>query len=67
MIEADGGKLQVRGCSFGSDEPAIALKAGLKSAIITENNGVAAVEIRNEIGGKAVISNNEATGEPSAK
>ncbi len=67
LIEADGGKLQVRGCSFGSDEPAIALKAGLKSAIITENNGVAAVEIRNEIGGKAVISNNEATGDSSAK
>lgn len=67
LVEADGGRLQVRGCSFGSDEPAIALKAGLKSAIITENNGVAAVEIRNEIGSNAVISNNEASGESSSK
>jgi hypothetical protein len=59
LIEADGGKLQVRGCSFGSDEPSIALKPGLDHAIITENNGVKGVEILNEIGAKAILSNNE--------
>ena len=59
LIEADGGKLQVRGCSFGTDEPGIALKPGLKHAIITENNGVRGVAIANEIGERAVIANNE--------
>lgn len=59
LIEADSGKLQVRGCSFGSDEPAIALKRGLQHAIITENNGLRGVEIANEIGELAIIVNNE--------
>ncbi len=63
LIEADGGKLQVRGCSFGTDEPCIALQKGLQHAIITENNGVRGVEITNEIGERAIIANNE----PQAK
>lgn len=59
LIEADGGRLQVRGCSFGSDEPAIALQPGLEHAIITENNGVRGVEIANGIGERAILANNE--------
>ena len=59
LVQADGGKLQVRGCSFGSDEPSIALKPGLLHAIIAENNGVNGVEILNEIGNHAIVSNNE--------
>jgi hypothetical protein len=59
LIEADGGKLQVRGCSFGTDEPGIALQKGLQHAIVTENNGVRGVEISNEIGERAIIANNE--------
>ena len=59
LVEADGGRLQVRGCSFGTDEPSIALKKGLQHAIVSENNGVRGVEIRNEIGERAIISNNE--------
>ena len=59
LVEADGGKLQVRGCSFGTDEPGIALKKGLQHAIVTENNGVRGVEIRNEVGERAIIANNE--------
>jgi hypothetical protein len=59
LVEADGGRLQVRGCSFGTDEPSITLKPGLQHAIITENNGVRGVEIKNEIGEKAIIANNE--------
>ena len=67
LIEADGGKLQVRGCTFGSDEPALALKPGLQHAIITENNGVLGVVIRNEIGDKAILANNEPPATPPAK
>jgi hypothetical protein len=59
LVEADGGKLQVRGCSFGTDEPSIALRKGLQHAIITENNGVSGVETINEIGEKAIIAANE--------
>jgi len=59
LVEADGGRLQVRGCSFGTDEPSIHLKPGLKHAIITENNGTQGVEIINEIGDKAVVTGNE--------
>ena len=61
LVEADGGKLRVRGCSFGSDEPCIALRKGLRHAIVTENNGLRGVEIQNDIGDQAVIANNEPT------
>lgn len=63
LVEADRGKLQLRGCSFGTDEPSIALRQGLQHAIVTENNGVHGVEILNEIGDHAVLANNE----PEAK
>lgn len=56
LVEADGGKLQVRGCS---DEPSLALRPGLQHAIITQNNGVRGVEISNQIGERAIIANNE--------
>jgi pectate lyase-like protein len=59
LVEADGGKLQLRGCSFGSDEPSIALRKGLSHAIVTGNNGVRGVEILNEIGDQAIVSDNE--------
>ena len=64
LVEADGGKLQVRGCSFGTDEPSIALRKGLQHAIITENNGVRGAQILNEVGNKAVIANNEPEQQP---
>lgn len=59
LIEADGGKLQVRGCTFGSHHRNVVLREGIEHAVITENNGVNGVEIVNEIGDKAVIANNE--------
>jgi hypothetical protein len=65
LVEADGGKLQVRGCSFGSDEPSIALRPGLQHAIITENNGVRGVEIANQLGDRAVLANNEPPPKPA--
>ena len=59
LIEADAGKLQVRGCSFATPEPCIRLGEGLKHAIVTGNNGVKGVTIINEIGDQANIANNE--------
>ncbi len=59
LVESDSGKLQIRGCTFATGEPSIALRKGLKHAIITENNGAKGVSITNEIGENAVISNNE--------
>jgi len=61
LVEADNGKLQVRGCTFRSrgQEPHIVLKDGLKHAIISENNGVNGVHVVNQIGERAVIVNNE--------
>ena len=61
LVEADGGKLQVRGCTFKSRgaEPHIVLKAGLKHAIVSENNGVNGVHVVNQIGDQAIIVNNE--------
>ncbi|MBI4875252.1 MAG: hypothetical protein HY822_11525 [Acidobacteria bacterium] len=68
VVEADGGKLQVRGCTLRSrgKEPSILLKKGLKHAIITENNGPRGVNIVNEIGDRAIIANNEPYQPPSA-
>jgi hypothetical protein len=60
LVEADSGRLQVRGCSFeGGKRPDILLKQGLTHAIISENNGEFGVRVVNEIGDKAIISNNE--------
>ena len=60
LILADGGKLQVIGCTFATGQPSIALKPGLTHAIVMGNNGEKGVRIVNEIGEKAVITANEA-------
>ena len=61
LVEADGGKMQVRGCTFKSRnaEPHVVLKPGVKHAIVSENNGVNGVHIVNQIGDQAIIVNNE--------
>jgi hypothetical protein len=64
LVEADGGKLQVQGCSFVTAKPSILLGKGLKHAIVTGNNGVKGVTITNEIGEKAVVANNEPGDKP---
>jgi hypothetical protein len=66
LIDADSGRLQVRGCSFDSEQPSIRLSPALKHAIITENNGKRGVRILNEIGSAAIVANNESA-EPLAK
>jgi hypothetical protein len=59
LVEADGGKLQVQACSFATTEPSILLGKGLRHAIISGNNGEKGVTITNEIGSRAIISDNE--------
>jgi hypothetical protein len=59
LVEADGGHLQVRGCTFGSRQPSVVLRKGLEHAIISENNCDHGVQVINEIGDLAVIVNNE--------
>jgi len=59
LVEADGGKLQVQGCSFATSEPSILLGKGLKHAIVSGNNGKQGVKITNQIGANAIIANNE--------
>lgn len=59
ILEANNGRLQVRGCSFKSNEPGVVLRKGLNHAIVSENNGANGVEIINEIGDCAIIANNE--------
>lgn len=59
LVEADGGRLQVRGCSFTGEKPSIGIHKGVISAIIAENNGSTGVSIINEIGNAAIIVNNE--------
>jgi hypothetical protein len=59
LVEADSGKLQIRGCSFVGQKPSIAVRKGVTHAIISENNGSNGVSIINEIGNAAIIVNNE--------
>ena len=59
MVDVDAGRLQLRGCTFATPEPSIRLGKGLVSAIVTENNGGRGVSITNEIGDKAMLTNNE--------
>jgi hypothetical protein len=61
LVEADSGRLQVRGCTLRSrgKEPSIVLKKGLKHAIVSENNGPNGVSVVNEVGDLAIVVNNE--------
>ena len=49
----------MRGCSFGNDEPCIALRPGLERAIACEDDRVRGEEILNQIGAQAIFDNNE--------
>jgi len=74
-IIAEDGKLQVQDCTFDGTQTdevkqwtyggekrrpeSIWLKPGVKHAIITGNNGYNGISVRNEIGAKAIIRDNE--------
>jgi len=59
-LDAQSGRIQVRGCSFQSDRPAVRLGPEVKHAVITDNNGDHGVRVINQAGERAVIVNNEA-------
>ncbi len=60
LVEANNGRLQIRGCSFGGERKGdILLNKGMEYAIISENTGTNGIWIINHIGNKAVINNNE--------
>jgi hypothetical protein len=60
LIEADNGRLQIRGCSFGGERKGdIQLNKGIEYAIISENTGTNGVWIINHIENKAILNNNE--------
>ena len=59
LIEADGGRLQVHGCSFVGNKPSVALRKGLIYAIVSENVGSQGVDVINEINDKAILNSNE--------
>jgi len=58
-IDARSGRLQVRGCSFLGDRPAVRIGAGVKHAIVAENDGDHGVRIINEAGDRAILRDNE--------
>jgi hypothetical protein len=58
-LDVQAGRIQVRGCSFKSDRPAVKLGAGVAHAIVTDNNGDHGVRIINEAAERAMIANNE--------
>jgi hypothetical protein len=64
LVEANGGKIQIQGCSFATAEPSILLGKGLKHAVVTGNNGIKGVTITNQIGERAMIANNESGEKP---
>ena len=58
-LEVQAGRIQVRGCSFLSDRPAVHLGPEVEHAVITGNNGNHGVRVINEAGGRAVLADNE--------
>ncbi|HOZ48460.1 MAG TPA: glycosyl hydrolase family 28-related protein [Candidatus Hydrogenedentes bacterium] len=66
-VEAYGGSILVRGCTFREDRPQIYLGEGVQRAIITENLITGAERIENESEGVIVIANNAPTVKPELK
>lgn len=59
LILAEKGKLQVNNCTFDLARPSIHLNQHVKHAFIQGNNGKNGVTVKNNIGKKAIIINNE--------
>jgi hypothetical protein len=56
-IQAHGGTVLVRGCSFAADRPQVQLDANVKRAVITDNIMTGALRIENR-SGHSVVANN---------
>jgi hypothetical protein len=59
VVQVNGGKAQIRGCTFATGRTSIHLMPGTKHAIVTENNGANGVSLKSEIGEKAIVADNE--------
>lgn len=59
VVQINGGKVQIRGCTFATNRPSIRLLPNTIHAIVTENNGLTGVRIENNIAERAIIANNE--------
>jgi len=58
-LDAQAGRLQVQGCSFHGEAPALRLGEGVAHAIVTGNNGIKGVRIEDLTGGRAILRDNE--------
>ena len=58
-IDAQAGRLQVLGCSFVGERPAVRIGAGVKHAIVSGNNGDRGVTIINEAADRTLLRDNE--------
>lgn len=63
-IQASGGSLLVRGCEFREAKAQIALKEGLRKAVISENIIIGPARIQNESSGNVIIANNASDEKP---
>jgi hypothetical protein len=59
VVQVNGGKVQIRGCTFATGRPSIHLLPGTRHAIVTENNGTNGVRVVNDIADQAILANNE--------
>ena len=55
----ESGRVQVRGCTFTKDAPAVELGPGVAHAIIVDNNGPHGIRVKNNIADRAIIERNE--------
>lgn len=58
-VDAQAGRLQVQGCSFHGEAPAVRLGEGLAHAIVTGSNGIHGVRVEDLTGGRAILRDNE--------
>jgi hypothetical protein len=59
LLVVESGRLQINNCTFATPQPGVWLWPGVTHAIIQGCNGVNGVNVIDESGGRAVLSNNE--------
>lgn len=64
LLDVQSGRVQIDNCTFATPELGVAIGAQVKHAIVRGNNGVQGVRIRNDLGSKAIIAENEPEAKP---
>jgi hypothetical protein len=59
QVEINGGKAQVRGCTFATNRRSVHLMPSTTHAILSDNNGTKGFTVTNDIGDKAILRDNE--------